>query len=272
MLLTFVLLALAICAVWLPPLRLTSSAAANDEPDVPPAGTVLPTTFTYTIDDGHGGTDTATLTVTVTARNDVDTQTGTRRVDTLIGDRNSAGTEDTIYGLQGDDRIDGKAGADTLYGGIGNDTLFGGDGIDKLYGEAGNDILHGGNGRDTLVGDEGDDKLYGESGDDILVGGTGNDVLEGGSGDDIFVFLPGEFTSGSSRKVAESDVITDFEVGEDILSLQGGVTIIALTEQSGSLVIQLSSGGFITLQGVTLAEWSNPANDSLQMLPTVDLF
>lgn len=225
-----------------------SYEADNDALDVLPAGEIRTDSFTYTISDGNGGTASASLTITVTAMNDVDTQHGTKQADVLTGDRTAAETEDTIYGSNGTDLISGLGGADRLFGGNGDDQIW------------------GGAGRDTLLGDTGNDKLYGGDGDDVLVGGQGNDTLEGGAGVDQFVFLPGK------SKAEEQDTITDFDVGEDILSLQGGVTIMSQTELNGSTVLQLSSGGYVTLTGVTLGEWTDPANDSLQLQSTIDLF
>ena len=48
--------------------------------------------------------------------------------------------------------------------------------VDELFGLAGNDTLNGGGGDDHLVGGEGDDTLNGGAGDDHLVGGEGNDT------------------------------------------------------------------------------------------------
>ncbi len=129
---------------------------------------------------------------------------------------------DTIYGLGGDDIIDGglppqyydpKTGnrypsgidflsggdgadiltaAGTLFGDAGDDTLYGsgslngGDGNDNLYGSG---SLNGGDGNDTLIGRSGDDTLNGGDGDDTLYGDNlnenGNDTINGENGNDI---------------------------------------------------------------------------------------
>lgn len=82
--------------------------------------------------------------------------------------------------------IDARDGDDTVTGGIGNDTLIGGSGADTLVGAGGNDSLTGGTGNDTLTG------------------GAGADTLTGGDGNDVFSL------SGNDT---ETDVITDFGVG-----------------------------------------------------------
>ncbi|WP_320073242.1 FG-GAP-like repeat-containing protein [Nostoc sp. MG11] len=82
-------------------------------------------TFTYTVNDGNGGTDNATVNLTINQVN----FTGTPNADTLTG-------------TPANNIIDGRAGNDTLIGGAGNDTLIGG---------AGNDRLTGGTGADRFV-------------------------------------------------------------------------------------------------------------------------
>lgn len=100
-------------------------------------------TFTYTVNDGNGGTDNATVNLTINQVN----FTGTPNADTLTG----TPANNIIDGKAGNDRIDGLSGNDTLIGGAGNDTLIGGAGNDTLIGDAGNDILTGGTGADQFV-------------------------------------------------------------------------------------------------------------------------
>jgi CSLREA domain-containing protein len=115
---------------------------------------------------------------------------------------------DIIYGLEGDNRIDGKSGNDSLIGGAGNDSLVGGAGNDSLIGSAGDDILTGSAGNDSLIGGDGDDILIGGDGDDILIGSGNINTLTGGSGHDQFV------CQGLNR-----DTISDFNPSEDKLIL-----------------------------------------------------
>lgn len=104
--------------------------------------------------------------------------------------------DDSVFGFDGNDRIDSGAGNDIVYGGNGNDIIRANDGNDVLIGGAGNDILDGG------------------AGDDNLFGGAGADILEGGTGADTFVF-----------DVADAglvDLVTDFNADEgDTIFIQG---------------------------------------------------
>jgi Ca2+-binding RTX toxin-like protein len=105
---------------------------------------------------------------------------------------NITGTEknDSIYGSNMDDHLDGGSGGrDTIIGLGGNDVINGGDELnssdyDLLYGGDGNDTIHGGSGNDVVEGDAGDDKLFGDAGNDRISGGDGSDEIDGGAGDD----------------------------------------------------------------------------------------
>lgn len=121
-------------------------------------------------------------------------------------------SDNTIYGTDRQDSLEGGAGNDSisalgdddyLGGGAGHDTLDGGDGNDTLEGGTGNDMLYGGAGNDLLAGGDGDDWLDGGTGNDTLSGGTGNDTLTGGDGNDRFIYTPGD----------GHDTITDFNFG-----------------------------------------------------------
>jgi Ca2+-binding RTX toxin-like protein len=77
------------------------------------------------------------------------------------------GFANVLYGLDGNDTLDG----DYTDGGgaVGNDTLYGGNGDDWIEGSVGSDLLDGGAGEDTLVASYGADEL---------TGGTGSDTFE----------------------------------------------------------------------------------------------
>ena len=147
----------------------------------------------------------------------------------------------------GNDVLVGGNGSDELYGGTGDDELDGGNAKDGLYGGTDNDVLIGGNGKDELFGGGGDDELDGGKGSDILDGGDGNDILVGGKGSDTFIFGPG---SGD-------DTITDFDLGNDVLSLTDGLVISGTSEEDVDgdsvldTVVTFDSGDTVTLLGVS---------------------
>lgn len=112
----------------------------------------------------------------------------------------AGGGNDTVYGSEYGDLLDGQSGNDWMYGDLGNDILVGGAGADTLYGGSGNDSLLSGDGNDHLVGDAGNEVMYGGTGDDIYYhyNGGGTDTINDdkseagntgyGGGNDIIYF------------------------------------------------------------------------------------
>ncbi|MDY6901106.1 MAG: pre-peptidase C-terminal domain-containing protein, partial [Cyanobacteriota bacterium] len=159
------------------------------------------------------------------------------------------GTDDneTLNGNDGDNLVAGLLGDDTLFGNSGDDVLRGDrnsrspggsvGGDDVISGGDGNDQIGGKAGNDLLSGDTGDDEIFGDDGDDTIMGGTGNDTLtgddfSGGSGSDLFVFGNGDGT----------DIITDFDVSEDLIGLvEGELTFedIEILEIDGNAAINI---------------------------------
>lgn len=187
--------------------------------------------------------------------------------DTLLGhagnDRLHGGSgNDVIFDGSGDDVVIGDSGSDTIYAGGGNDSFDGGSGHDtidfsgfassrgtfgmqvdlsagiavinhvnagdttltgfeRVIASSGDDHLFGSDAAETLEGNAGDDHLVGGGGNDTLIGGADLDTLEGGAGDDVFVFLATDLGA---------DVVTDFTIGEDQISLEGrGLTFTDLS-------------------------------------------
>ncbi|XWK91439.1 MAG: hypothetical protein U7127_05565 [Phormidium sp.] len=140
-----------------------------------------------------------------------DTVAGDRGNDTVYGGID----DDVLVGFEGDDFLNGNQGKDTISGGEGNDIVHGGQNDDKLCGNVGNDTLYGDLGNDTICGCEGDDLIF---------GGAGNDTIAGGAGSDIFVL-----TSG-----AGNDVVLDFAIAQDKLSLTSGLNFPSLTITQGT--------------------------------------
>jgi len=79
------------------------------------------------------------------------------------------------------------------------------------------DLLTGGAGDDTLFGGRGVDSLEGGDGNDYLDGGPGSDSVSGGAGNDVFVLDSGI----SANTLDQYDVLTDFDVTDDRIALNG---------------------------------------------------
>ncbi|UWQ93437.1 hypothetical protein K3727_17185 [Rhodobacteraceae bacterium M382] len=151
---------------------------------------------------------------------------GTPEADVLIAGPGN----DTVWGLEADDRLlgdagddslDGGSGSDTLNGGAGDDTILGGphdddlrdviyagEGNDSVDAGAGNDLVFGQDGNDTIAGGAGVDELQGQDGDDVITGSAFSDLVFGGAGND---FVNGGF--GHDRINGGSGADKFFHVG-----------------------------------------------------------
>ena len=111
---------------------------------------------------------------------------------------------------------------------------------DTLIGFAGDDAISGGMGDDFLDGKSGTDTLFGGRGNDILNGGDGDDILVGGKGRDKFIL---QLQQGS-------DVISDFQTGEDLFLLAGGLTydqIRVFQTKDGSAIALATNGEILAI-------------------------
>jgi Ca2+-binding RTX toxin-like protein len=79
--------------------------------------------------------------------------------------------------------------------------------------------MSGGEGDDLLSGGDDNDTLDGGVGNDTLLGPEGRDILVGGEGSDRFILAPNQ----------GSDIIIDFQKGQDLFVLDGGITFKQLT-------------------------------------------
>jgi len=95
-------------------------------------------------------------------------------------------------------------------------SLFGLDGDDFINGAQGSDEIEGNGGDDSLHGQVGDDRIDGGLGDDYVEGDAGNDRLTGGAGHDVFGYAA---IWAQDERMTGSDVITDFTPGQDWLTM-----------------------------------------------------
>lgn len=136
------------------------------------------------------------------------------------------------------------------------------------FGETGNDAdfisdddyVFGRDGNDTITGENGDNIINGGAGADTLNGGAGADTLTGGAVADIFVLgsvtVSGDDTpddpSDDSVTNTGNDTITDFDAGEDILSVGAEATSLWAQFIDDNTVLYGDEAGtqtIVTLQG-----------------------
>ncbi len=183
--------------------------------------------------------------------------------------------DDLLSGDAGDDELHAGVGRQTLMGGTGDDTIWGGTGAQLLIGDAGQDVIHGGSGAQTLMGGAGSDTLWGGSGlqdlqggngNDVLHAGTGNETLSGGAGGDVFAL------SASSG----NDVITDFQIGRDIVTMPhdfGGLTLNdardllpdVSSDQHGDAVLTAGDHFSLVLRHVTVGQLEAHLSDVFRL-------
>ncbi|MGH9953345.1 MAG: calcium-binding protein [Nitrososphaeraceae archaeon] len=150
-----------------------------------------------------------------------------------------------LFGLEGDDSLQGSTADDWIFGDEGNDEITGADGNDKLFGGDGRDVLQGGFGSDFLYGGPGNDELYSGPGDDKLVGGKGADYFDCGDGyDTIIDFEPlkGD-TKAENCEIALTHNPKDIEFLCDSDSLVSSPTITRLTNSTISMNNNIIEGG-----------------------------
>jgi Ca2+-binding RTX toxin-like protein len=151
--------------------------------------------------------------------------TGTSGDDSLIT-RYVGYVNETFFGYEGNDYIDGGLGADRMYGGAGHDTYV----VDN----AGDQVIENANeGFDTVrvsfsytiplnvevlqltgtaaingYGNDADNRLYGNASSNILSSYGGNDILDGGAGTDTMIGGTGHDTYYVDNA---GDVVVEYE-------------------------------------------------------------
>jgi hypothetical protein len=200
---------------------------------------------------------------------DISADTGESKAAHMYGNKNnpdapSSDGEQVMRGSDGSDVIDGNSGNDTIFGGLGDDLIAGGIDNDVLNGDRGADMIWGGDGNDTIFGGRGNDYFHGGRGDDVLSGGTGSDTLNGGEGNDILTGGGGEDAINRFHfyEFGGEDVITDFKVGTDLITLQDDIdplTVELYENEDGNTVLNYGEDGSVELLGVSLKSFQDTA-------------
>ncbi|AFY35187.1 calcium-binding protein [Calothrix sp. PCC 7507] len=211
-------------------------------------GTSATDSFDYTVSDSYGATDIASVTVTINGAEIPDGAiVGTRDAETIFGNASN----DIIYALGGNDQIFASEGNNTIFGGTGDDLIYGGSQADTIYGEKGNDTIFANEGVNTVFGGAGDDLIYTGSGNDFISGGVGNDTIWLGGGRDIVVLAKGDGI----------DTVNNFQVGQTMIGLSGGLTYDDLTIIQGNGSALINTGDKL-LASLSWVQASNIKFDS----------
>ena len=250
-------------------------------------GFIGDTEFSYTVEDGNGGSATGIVTVTVnppgTGPDGI--VSGTPDDDFIdvayTGDPDGDRVDNDDAIITGDapddDRIVGGGGNDTVFAGVGDDLVDGGTGDDEIDGQDGNDTLTGGDGSDSIDGNGGDDEIdtsgggsaplpdqgypgfYASDADplddlDTVEGGAGNDTIRTGDDADL---LSGGRGNDSLDGGIDDDTIFGNQDNDTIIGGEGSDLIDA--GQGNDLVY----GGL----GPTFPDAVNIRDDQGDLLP-----
>lgn len=149
---------------------------------------------------------------------------------------------DTIHGEEGNDEIYGYIKGGTSHEKWGN-FLYGDAGDDTIYGDNGGDVIEGGIGNDTMYGQGGIDTLTGGLGIDTMFGGSGADTFVFRA-DDVSLAVYNSGLFGRPYEFVAKDVITDFRGSEgDILDVSH--MLAGQTSFAGNTAQQAIQQGYI---------------------------
>ncbi|MFI3195769.1 MAG: calcium-binding protein [Methylococcaceae bacterium] len=181
------------------------------------------------------------------------------------GDQN-----DTLNGGDGNDAFYSYAGNDQLMGGNGDDGMQAGDGMDTLDGGDGNDVLWAGEGFDTISGGTGNDTLEGDGGDDVLTGGLGNDSMQGNAGADTYLIAKADnqdiiynWDADSSVDTVRLTDVTRLDL-TGISSAPSDINSLVLSYGNGSVGSQITVNYYFYDVNYRINEVQLMGNDSLQ--------
>jgi hypothetical protein len=211
-----------------------TSAPALTKVTVSGAGTSSITTGALalaanTIFDASAATGAVTIDASSSTGNGLAITGSATKANTLTGNAlasvlTGGAAADTITGGAGSDIISGGAGNNTLHGAAGANTITAGDGnntIDVVGSSSANSITAG-NGYNTITGGSGADTIIVGTGGNVITGAAGADLITLGAHSvgvrDTLVYG----AQGTIITSANSDTITGFVSGTDIIQLTAG--------------------------------------------------
>jgi len=232
---------------------------------------------------GTSGITTGALALAANTVFDASAATGAVTIDASSATGNgiaitgSATKANTLTGNALASVLTGGAAADVITGGAGNDVISGGAGNNTLHGAAGANTITAADGNNTIdvVGSSGANSITvgngyntitGGSGADTIVVGTGGNVITGAAGADLITL--GAHSVGVQNTLifgvastavtaANSDTITGFVSGTDIIQLTAGDnSATATTVTAGGLA------GLNLVAGNTAATMLAPVTDT----------
>lgn len=174
-----------------------------------------------------------------------------------------------IYGLNGNDHLDGGNEEDVLNGGDDNDILISYSGSDQLFGGSGDDELQGGYGDDVLNGGEGNDIFYDEEGSDTY-------LFSLGSGVDIitdYYYLNDSVDIVSFSNVASTAVTSIERIGNELVVNYGSSDSLTITKyfyRTNYMIEQFRFSDGVTWEYADIKSRTNSNLDYIEIDNAID--
>jgi serralysin len=152
---------------------------------------------------------------------------------------------DTVYGLDGNDRLDGGSENDLIDGGNGSDTIIGGTGDDTMVAGAGNNSLSGGAGNDSITGGADLDWLtYAEltAASQAVTVDLFSGMAMGAGGVDALAGIENVITGAGNDVVLGSELANALSTGAGNDSLAGGIGADTLDAGAGADTLSGGAG------------------------------
>ncbi|VVP39361.1 peroxidase family protein [Pseudomonas fluorescens] len=175
--------------------------------------------------------------------------------------------DDTVYGDEGNDRLEGGAGNDAVLGGAGDDIITDSFGDNRLEGNAGNDVIMagsmgaagnlilGGDGQDFIVTTEDITTTFGGRGDDFILGAKTNLPPTGNEGDDWIEKGTQDGAPGDNA----APLLADDTIGNDIFV--GGAGFDEMIGEGGDDIF-VGSDAQDKMEGMSGFDWVTYKNDN----------
>ncbi len=105
---------------------------------------------------------------------------------------------------------------------------------------------------------------FGTAGNDVLSGSDYSETFDGGTGENVYTTGDGDDKIVLTDNASNHDVITDFDVAHDVVSLQSFTDLsfadLALTNTGSGTVVTLPNGQTVEFEGVTNISAANFVN------------
>ena len=164
----------------------------------------------------------------------------------ISGQKGNTNLQDTLISIE-----------NITFKGYNDAELTGDESDNEIRSYEGDDLIYAGGGNDEIRAQKGNDTIFAQDGDDYIRSGKGADVISTGLGNDIV----NTQSYHAIHSLEMTDIITDFEIGNDKIELEGilysDISINqGMDEYSSDTILSISEGYLAILENVNFAELS----------------